>query len=103
MKIEEFILDKEHFFSYKFPIGTALYDEHNTLNKILVKIIDELEEKFKKSKLKKSGSGGTNTKSILTNHFNQYNIFDYEFIPEIKLFKTWVTKQIFHFMVKILK
>ena len=103
MKIEEFILDKEHFISYKFPIGTALYDEHNSLNKILVKIIDELEEKLKKSKLKKSGSGGTNTKSILTNHFNRYNIFDYEFIPEIKLFKTWVTKQIFYFIGQILK
>lgn len=88
------------FVKLNIPIVQYYYDD-NSLKDYLVSKIDYIENYYKNSSKKFHGDGDTNTKSILTQNFSNFNMFDDD--SEIILkFKKFVKKSFLHYMDSVL-
>lgn len=99
---ERFMQAGNPFCGYNIPVVTYQYADHEKLNDDLVEIIDNLEHFYVSTKTDsiKNNDGNTQTKSILTHNYNNFNIFDRTEYETICKFKEFVAECFSHYIQK---
>lgn len=102
---EIFMQASNPFCGYNIPVVTYKYADHQNLNADLVSIIDDLENFYVTTKGDsiKNDDGNTQTKSILTHNYNNFNIFDRTEYETISKFKAFVADCYRHYIEKYTK
>ena len=101
MNIDERFLSAHGVFcGYNIPVVTYTVEDPEKLNSDLVEIIDELEHFYHttKSKTLDNNDGNTQTKSILTHNYNNFNIFDRTEYKTIRDFRDFVAEAYTHYL-----
>ena len=92
------------FVSYKIPIVSYLLKEYNNINNTLITIIDNIEKFYINTKYNtiNDGDGKTNTKSILTHNYKNFNIFDHTEYESINILKNFVSNSYEHYITNFI-
>ena len=82
------------FLNFSIPIAIFTLPSFESVNKKLVSVIDTVEEFYLKNKnetISSNSDGFTNTQSILTHNYMNFNILDHTEYEEVLEFKTFIS------------
>lgn len=83
------------------PVAVYSLKNCRKINNCIVNILDNIEDYYlnnKPNSIQQGKDGQTNTKSILTKNFSNFNVFDHTEYEEIILFKQFVANSYEHFL-----